>query len=371
MSADRRRVNLRPLPPTPEQAGPSGYAGIGAALGDVRRRAELSVEQIADRLRIRRQYIEAIELGQFERLPGHIYAMGFLRTYAEHLGLDGDAVVEAFKQENADAVVGRLVFPIPKPEQRTPKGWLMVLAILMAVGIYAGWYYHESKRNLALDQVQPVPERLVVQNPAPPPIDSAAVATAAAPAATPAPIPAPAAPPAPVAAVPAPLPAPAPPVTATAPVPPAPLPTMGVEPPPPPVPPALNVARPAEPVIAAIPAPAPVPTPPPPVAAPVVAAAPPSLAPVSGPGIVVRALGESWIQVRATDNAVLESRQLKTGDTYRPPNRSDLVLMTGNAGGLEIVIDGRSTGPLGAPGAVRRNLTLDPEKLRSGTLNAD
>ncbi len=44
---------------------------------------------VAQVLRIRHTYLEAIEKGDFEHLPGTAYAIGFLRTYAEFLGLEG------------------------------------------------------------------------------------------------------------------------------------------------------------------------------------------------------------------------------------------------------------------------------------------
>jgi cytoskeleton protein RodZ len=58
---------------------------------------------------------------------------------------------------------------------------------------------------------------------------------------------------------------------------------------------------------------------------------------------------------------------LKAGDSYWVPNQSNLVLLTGNAGALEILVDGKPVPDLGSPGAIRKNVTLDPDKLRQGT----
>jgi len=83
--------------------------------------------------------------------------------------------------------------------------------------------------------------------------------------------------------------------------------------------------------------------------------------------ILVRARRNSWIQVRDNKaNKLLLTQLLKPGDVYRVPNRSDLVLLTGNAGALEILVDGKPVPDLAPPGTILKNITLDPDKLRQG-----
>ncbi len=79
--------------------------------------------------------------------------------------------------------------------------------------------------------------------------------------------------------------------------------------------------------------------------------------------IVLRAHQDSWVQVRDAQDSLLLTRVLRQGDEYRVPNRSGLTLLTGNAGGIEILVDGRRVQPLGPLGAVRRDIVLDPEQL--------
>ena len=59
------------------------------------------------------------------------------------------------------------------------------------------------------------------------------------------------------------------------------------------------------------------------------------------------------------------TRILKPGDVYLVPNRVGIVMMTGNAGGMEILVDGEVLPPIGPAGAVRRNIALDPGALRA------
>ena len=81
----------------------------------------------------------------------------------------------------------------------------------------------------------------------------------------------------------------------------------------------------------------------------------------------IKATADCWVQIRAPDQSIVFSRVLKTGETYRVPARSGLVLRTGNAGALAIAIDGKPAPTIGAIGTLRRNVALDPEALLAGT----
>jgi cytoskeleton protein RodZ len=82
-----------------------------------------------------------------------------------------------------------------------------------------------------------------------------------------------------------------------------------------------------------------------------------------GGRITITAAADSWIEIRGPNNEVLFTRTLHAGEVYRVPDRAGLRLTTGNAGGLEIRVDGRLTPPLGGTGIVRRNVPLDPVVL--------
>ncbi|MGQ3075847.1 MAG: DUF4115 domain-containing protein, partial [Ferrovibrionaceae bacterium] len=85
--------------------------------------------------------------------------------------------------------------------------------------------------------------------------------------------------------------------------------------------------------------------------------------------VVIRAKADSWVQVFGPGEEMLLSRILRAGDSYKVPNRPDLRLTTGNAGALEILIEGQALPPLGAQGQVRRNIPLDGEKLKAAAAN--
>src|SRR3989338_1597206 len=108
-------------------------AGVGALLKASRLRTGGDLHQIADTLRIRYVYMEAIEDGRYDALPGPTYATGFIRAYAEHLGLDSREVVRRFKSETAGGRdAADLVFPEPIPESGVPGGAVVFVGILVA-----------------------------------------------------------------------------------------------------------------------------------------------------------------------------------------------------------------------------------------------
>ncbi len=86
--------------------------------------------------------------------------------------------------------------------------------------------------------------------------------------------------------------------------------------------------------------------------------------------ISVHAKLESWVQVNDKDGKPVMSRVLRAGETYAVPDQKGLILNTGNAGGIEIVIDGKTLPSLGSIGLVRRNISLDADKLATGGVPA-
>jgi len=69
---------------------------IGTSLRSARERQGFELSQVERETRIRARYLEALEEERFGVLPGSAYAKGFLREYAEFLGLDGQRFVEEY-----------------------------------------------------------------------------------------------------------------------------------------------------------------------------------------------------------------------------------------------------------------------------------
>jgi cytoskeleton protein RodZ len=74
---------------------------IGASLREARTRRGLSLDDVTAGLRIRERYVTALEEERWELMPGEAYAKGFLRMYAEFLGLDGSLYVDEYNDRVA------------------------------------------------------------------------------------------------------------------------------------------------------------------------------------------------------------------------------------------------------------------------------
>ena len=81
---------------------PPAAARAGADLREARERLGLSLHDVAFTLRIRLPHLEALEEGRISLLPGNAYALAFVRTYANTLGLDAEEMVRRFRTEAAE-----------------------------------------------------------------------------------------------------------------------------------------------------------------------------------------------------------------------------------------------------------------------------
>ena len=77
---------------------------IGSSLREARTRQGLDINEMEFRTKVRAKYLRALEAEQFDQLPGHTYIKGFLRTYADSLGMDGQLYVDEY---NSRYVAGR------------------------------------------------------------------------------------------------------------------------------------------------------------------------------------------------------------------------------------------------------------------------
>jgi len=157
---------------------------VGRLLRDQREARALSIEDVAKRLRIRRPYLEAIEQGRFDQLPGAAYIPAFLRAYAAHLDLDPEKVLTAYQASGPVPIARPVALPadFPMLEKRAPIG-LAVLTVLLVVGAgYAVWHYLPRQESIVAQKVPPVPDRLLAARPATSPEPAPAVEQATAPA---------------------------------------------------------------------------------------------------------------------------------------------------------------------------------------------
>jgi len=353
---------------------------IGQVLRDTRLSQSKNIQEISQILRIRQIYLDAIENNDFAQLPGKIYIIGFIKTYAEYLQLDSEEIIRAYKSGDlVETTNTDLVFPTIVPEDGMPNKLTLLLGFMIAIAGYGGWYYFNNnvssienpvslnkseipkpsqikklKTNNPLNTTKTLTQKntLLTSDPLKrekeiknaDPRSSIKVGLGG--------------------------------VTGkilsekqdisgkyNQVIEPQPLlqnsnkplslktnikdkiSTLDTKTE------VVNVTKPLKPklleknnVLS------------------------PKNKAIESSRITIRALSDSYLQVRNKSlNQILITRLLKKGSTYDVPNQEGLSLITGNAGALEIFVDGQKVPPIGAIGSVRRNVLLVPKDLIAGT----
>lgn len=121
------------------------YADLGAKLKDLREKRKMSVEQVSKRLNIRGHYLKALEDGQFTAIPGKIYVDGYLKNYADYLGMDSSVMMASYRGSGGRSSNDDFMLPeISNDEMRPGKNILLLALVLLAI-VYAIWHITQRK----------------------------------------------------------------------------------------------------------------------------------------------------------------------------------------------------------------------------------
>jgi helix-turn-helix protein len=129
---------------------------IGNSLRAARERQGLGYPEIELATKIRAKYIRALEEEDFTAIPGDAYMRGFLRTYADYLGLDGEVYVEEYASRNISSWRDELP---PRPARRRVtkrerhlerRAVLLVLVgiVTITVLVFVAWRYGGSSSDV-------------------------------------------------------------------------------------------------------------------------------------------------------------------------------------------------------------------------------
>ena len=341
--AQNRRIHLRDVADDLE----APLETVGQDLRSARLHRGDDLASVSRILKIRRDHLEALEEDRLEALPGRAYAVGFVRSYAEYLGLDAAQCVERYKLE----IAGRSdnITPVHVIEEdearRLPQGWVIVAGVVLVLLAYGAYRLVVSADEMLTQPVTPPPPQAALTKKNTAEVKTAASQTTS-PTETTAGGSASVGPNGttisqPFGAAPAnsgatttlgsgsPTPTQAGPATGTT------SPTNGQ-------------TQPASP---------------PPTE---VAALPPGQiygAQNREPRVILRAHAATRILVQGPKKAVFINRTLKPGDTYQVPNMVGLTLTTPDGGAIELDLDGQAMGFAGRDQQMTEALSLDPQSI--------
>ena len=258
-------------------------------VGDILRRArlkkKLTIQDVEVAIRVSSQHITAIEENRLEVLPGRIYALGFIKSYAEFVELDSAKVLELLKRQAGEKIAPKSVTPVPSPileDFSVPTGKVFALIFMLFIVLFIVKSHYESSSYLMEEQIPKVPKELIAQT------------------------------------------------------------TLLSKPEK--VEPKVEVPKPNTTVS--------------------------SLSELMGPPpvtnqIVLKALDNVWLEIKDGTKQTVFSRVLAVGQEYWiPVGTNDQTMTLGNAGGLQISIDGQALPLLGKTGQVIRKVELNAEKLK-------
>lgn len=114
---------------------------LGATLREARNRRKVDLSEVEAAIKIRVRFLRAMENEEWDALPGGAYTRGFIRTYANFLGLDGERLAEDYRRDAEPAGAERVpkrVEPVPTAVRRQrPAIPGRVLVAVVSVGLVA------------------------------------------------------------------------------------------------------------------------------------------------------------------------------------------------------------------------------------------
>lgn len=280
--------------PKKKTAKPAQAQTVGEVLQQARQKNHKEIDAIAAQLCIRSRYLEALEMSNYQDFPGQTYALGFLRTYANYLGLDADSLMNQYRVERGGVKPEKLEMPIAERQVLFPSLKYILLSVAIVLFVWVFWYlltYSDTSADAlpeAMNEV--IAEEQIVDVSTPAATLEAQVLGASGDEAS--------------------------------------VPVIDAE----------QSSSVAEAV---------------------------SEHQKAAPLVEVVATDDAWVEI-VQDDELIFSRTMKKGEKYQvPDNAENIYLKTGNAGGIEIYVDGQKTKSLGDVGVVRSNVSLSAQSLKT------
>ncbi|MHB8880304.1 MAG: helix-turn-helix domain-containing protein [Thermodesulfovibrionales bacterium] len=112
----------------------------GSILKKRREELGLSVQEVSVLLKIRKEYLSAIEEDLFDKLPAPVYTMGYIRSYARHLNVDPTEIIKVYATQLPPPKTDATIMPvILDADRKRPKQFYLAVGLLVVLaGIIFG-----------------------------------------------------------------------------------------------------------------------------------------------------------------------------------------------------------------------------------------
>lgn len=143
---------------------------ISEILKESRLKKHLTLVDVERDTKIKKQFLEYLERGEFKKLPSESYALGFVKNYASYLGLSQTTAAALFRRENESSKVD--IMPSYKKKNqaasrkfllRSPRGFF-ILGIIIVVAVYLGFQFSFLFVGPKLSVTQPKKDAVIESN---------------------------------------------------------------------------------------------------------------------------------------------------------------------------------------------------------------
>lgn len=142
---------------------------VGTILRQARESKKISLVDVEKATKIRSKFLEAIERDEYQSLPTIAYAKGFVKNYAEFLGLRSDTILAFFRRQTEEAprssiVLRGLANPLNTSIFRLTPSRFLTLLLISVIGlfaIYLGLQYKKLQQVPSLSINSPQPHQVV------------------------------------------------------------------------------------------------------------------------------------------------------------------------------------------------------------------
>lgn len=136
-------------PAVSQEEGAGASDTPGKILESARLQRGLDEKEVADQLHITVHYVKAIEADKYEKLPGAIFAKGYVKSYAELLGLDSDSLLESLTSLQAERKTDKTQISTPRRRSRKSRNaqWAIASVVAFAVLLGGAWWFATSNSD--------------------------------------------------------------------------------------------------------------------------------------------------------------------------------------------------------------------------------